>query len=241
MVCSACGGQQPDNARFCSLCGSAIFSANQTAAVQQPQYNSAPPVQQYPNYAQHGFAGGVQQPYVAPGNQLNYANQQGYAYAQQPYNQPLPVQNQLPMGWFKFQVNFGLFFAAFINFVFGILHITGLVYEVQGGVSSDLVYSVFSDLVIADVIYGILLIATAVMDIVARFHLAAFKKNGPTMVAVALIMSFVSTLLYLIMCAGMAGEASNGLASDFGSSIAHIIPLIVNIRYFKERKHLFVN
>lgn len=239
MICPICGGQQPDNARFCSLCGSAIISANQNVAV-QPQYPPQQQVQQNPNYASQGFAGNVQQPYSVPVNQPNYIQPQAYGYAQQPYNQPLPVQNQLPMGWFKFQVNFALFFAAFANVVSGILRITGMFYETQG-VSSEEVYLVFKDLVVADVIYGVLMLATAVMCIVSRFRLAAFKKNGPTMLTITLVMSFVSSLLYTMMFAGIVNEVSNGLAADFSSSIGSVVPLIINIRYFKERKHLFVN
>ena len=219
MFCTKCGNQVPDGQKFCSACGNPMAPAQQP---QQPQY--AQP--QQPQF---------QQP------QYNQQAQYGQPQFQQPqYGQPQyqqPVNNVLAMGWFKFLIYFALFAGALLNIVAAITSMTGAQYTAYGQNLSAMVYAMFPGLQGIDIIYGILLIALAGLQIFCRFRLAGYYKNGPKLVTLIYIANVVISLVYLIACVAIVGGLD--VASVIPSLIVSIVMAVVNHVYFKKRSHLF--
>lgn len=263
MNCPICDAQLADSAKFCGICGTPVTPAASSAPVQpvqpvqaQPESqwnapqqpaqvwnNTAPPVQAQPaqqqwntpaqsaQMPQNQYYGGVNnQPYAAPAQ--NYYQ----GYNPQPVNQP-----QMKMNWFKFLIYFSLFAGALMNLSQGFLYLTGSIYETLDGIDSSWVYMLYEDLESADKLYGLLLIAVAVIDIVARFSLAGFKKNGPMLINIAYILPIVSSVIYVIMVSGVVGDLTDATLTSFSSIITGIIFMLANAVYFKKRKHMFVN
>ena len=215
MFCTKCGASCEDNAKFCASCGNAM----QPQEPQQPIYQ--PPVYQQPTYQAPAY----QQPaYQAP-------------YYQ---NQPLNEQNQLPMKWFKFLIYFGLFAGAVLNLLSAFPLLTGSVYEG----SADLVYAMFDGLQAVDMLSGILMLATAVIGIYARFRLAKYCQNGPKMLTVLYIMAAAINVFYLVGVSAVLPEyvlESVDMTTSITSIITSVIMVFVNRTYFQKRAHLFVN
>ena len=171
-------------------------------------------------------------------------------YGQQPpHNQfytPAAPMAQHPMKWYKFLINFSLFFGALINFVFGFNYITGGIYFVQsnGEFSSDMIYGYYGGgLKALDVLYGIIMIAIAGFSIYSRFRLAKYKSNGPMCINILLGAGAGLTLLYNIAFLAITGLNINEVFnSQVITSIGVSIGMALgNYFYFKKRKALFVN
>ncbi len=149
---------------------------------------------------------------------------------------------ELPMGWFKFIVNFSLFAAAALNLINFVTYISGQHYDGE----ADLVYAIFPNLKTLDISMAFVAIILAVYAIITRFQLAKFRKIGPMMLY---ILPVVNILVQVISAVGVisitsslipANEAIN--FASLGSNIAGSIAIeVINIIYFSKRKHLFVN
>lgn len=175
------------------------------------------------------------------GAQLNDAYVQQNDYNQ---NMQTTVNNEMPMKWFKFVIYFQLFAGAFIGAVNAARYLTGLIY----GIDAESVYLVFPALGTADKVYGVILLLLAAMAIFVRMQLAKYKLNASTfyiaylgigLVANLIYSVYVYLLMYRIM--GAAVEEYSSVASIIGYLLGNGIVLVLNIVYFKKRKHLFVN
>lgn len=214
MFCPNCGGQSPDGTKFCPYCGSNIAD-NQQPTNNQANYNQ-------PNYSQPDY------------------NQQGYVQPQN-YTQPPMYNFQPTMKWYKFLIYFGLFAGAVVNCLNAILYITGLVYGSQYGSSlSEFIYYVSPAMKYVDIIYGIMLIPSAALQIFTRFQLSGFKKNGPKLIIAVYAVELVTSLFYLIATSLVCG-ASTFNASTITSLIVIVVMIILNRIYFNKRKDMFVN
>lgn len=141
-----------------------------------------------------------------------------------------------PMKWYKFLIYFELFGGAVINFVDGVNYCTGNIYT-RRGLTAAQVYGLFgSALKVADIGFGIAMIALAAFGIYTRFRLAKFKKNGPVCLYLAYVFSLVFGLVYGIVVSGIIGTNSLNIVS----MIPTIVLLICNYIYFNKRKELFV-
>lgn len=150
-------------------------------------------------------------------------------------------ENLYPMKWFKFLIYFALFFGAAINLIYGTNYIDGMIYDVQTGgeVTAEMVYGVFVETFRAlDVIYGITLIALAVLAVIVRFGLAKYKKYAPNLLIILNVLSTVAGLIYNITATAITGN--NLISSAIGSLISGMVMIIANYIYFKKRKGLFV-
>lgn len=161
---------------------------------------------------------------------------------QNPAPTSIPTQPELPMGWFKFIINFSLFAAAVLNVLNAITYLAGTQYEGE----AEFVWGFFPDLKALDVFMGIAALVLAVYAIITRFQLAKFRKIGPPLL---ILMPFLTIVIQVIYAAGvisvLRGFIAPSEAIDFatlGSNIAgNLVLEIVNIIYFNKRKHLFVN
>lgn len=158
-------------------------------------------------------------------------------------NTPSEPIVQYKMKWFKFLINFSLFFGAFINLVNGFNYITGGIYFAQtdGRVTAEMVYSTFgSGLKVLDVIQGVLLIVMAGFAIYTRFRLAKFKVNAPLCVYILYGAGAGLTLLYNVALLVVTG-VNQFTVGSIGSLAVSVGFLLLNYAYFTKRKALFVN
>ena len=158
------------------------------------------------------------------------------------YEQPAPQQPNLPMGWFKFLINFALWAGAILNIIAAFPMLTGSQYGTE--VEAALVYSMFSDLKILDMLCGILAIALGAFGIYTRFQLAGFKQNGPKLLLYLYAAAVVYNLIYVVGCNMILSDIvlqNVDFTSVYSSTITSAIMIFVNRSYFQKRAHLFVN
>ncbi len=154
----------------------------------------------------------------------------------------LSVEDGLPMNWFRFLKGAGLWLAGACTLILGILTMLGVPYVLQG-FAPGVIYDNFKPLVVMDFVYGVVLIALAVLCIITRFRLAAFQKKGPVMLYIVYALIILCSVVY---SAASSWVISGGTARLIGltelSSIAGMIAgVILNVIYFNRRKHLFIN
>ena len=217
MFCPKCGNQLSEGQKFCANCGNSLEEA--------PQTNPQPSQQQNQYYAQ-------QNPYQPP-----------YATG---YNPMQPPVYQYPMKWFKFLIYFALFAGAVINFLGGIMALTGAQYNSSGHDVSALVYAFFPDLKTIDLIYGVVCIALAVLAVYTRFSLARFKNNAPNLLYAVYASAGITNLVYAIAVSSIVSKGGEEFANAVDVVSDGVIPLIVSIVmivlnkvYFDKRKSLF--
>lgn len=152
-----------------------------------------------------------------------------------------PAAPTYPMKWYKFLINFLLYFSAVLNIGAGVLYITGGIYSYQSGnVSAELVYLFFDGLKTVDVIYGVFSIGIGVLGIYTRFMLAKYKSNGPTLLYALYIAGAVGTVIYNITAGAIIGVEIS--FTDIISSVAgSVIMVVANHKYFTNRASLFTN
>lgn len=217
MYCNNCGNQIPEGQNVCNVCGAVSGMGNQQNQYQQNQYQ--------PNqYQQNQYQSNQYQQNLFNGNQYQVQSQ----------------QSALGMNWFKFIIYFQLFVSMLSLGYTGIMTMTGGFYKKSGSDMSDLVYQVFPSLKPLDIIFGIICIGLAVLALVARFALAAYKANGPKLYLLLLVCNIVVSVIYIIAGSAILGEAvvDSKLTTQI---ITSIVLVIANTVYFRNRKHLFVN
>lgn len=145
------------------------------------------------------------------------------------------------LGWHNFMVKFSLIAGAVINIVSAFNYMTGGVYYIDsnGEVSASQVYSYYGFcLKVVDIFYGLFLIFVAILAIILRNKLAKFKHNALKFLKIYLWIGPILGLLYPIIISLITGEqvVANAITSVFPS----LIFMYVNIKYYKERAHLFI-
>lgn len=161
-----------------------------------------------------------------------------------------PPATALPMKWYKFLINFMLFFSAALNAISGVQLIIGDQYRDGNVDMSGLVYSQFGALKTVDVVYGIVLIAFALFTLYVRSRLAGYCKNGPKMLLLLYILGFAYTVLYTaavyitLASYGVSLSIVDFLLTDgvtvLTTAVADGVMIVINLEYFRNRKHLFV-
>lgn len=123
-----------------------------------------------------------------------------------------------------------------VNLVAAGKYFTGAYYEGN----AEMVYRVFPALQPLDIVMGVVCLALAVYAVVVQRALAKFRAKGPMMYYLRCIVDTAATVLYLLIGSIIIGQ-SVFTAEVAGSIIGSIVMLFVNIPYFNNRKHLFVN
>lgn len=148
----------------------------------------------------------------------------------------------LGMAWYKFLIYFALIAGAVINILYGFNYISGGIYfvETNGGVSAEQVYAYYgAGLQAVDVLYGLFLLAFAVMAFVLRHKLANYEPDAPKFVKIFYLISAGAPLLYSIIVALITGQSL--AVNTITSLIVGLIFLFANVKYFNKRAHLFVD
>jgi hypothetical protein len=207
---------------LCNHCGTSFESGNFCPNCGAPVAGNQEQGQSYdPNAQQNG--------YQQPGFDPNNGYQQPYAY---------DITPPLSMGWFKFLINFAIFAGAVLNVISGISLLTGSVY----GEDAALVYEVFDNLKMIDVIFVVLLIALAAFGVFTRFRLSGYYKNGPLMLIALYAFVIVADLGYMIALYAVLPEMVTNeldLSSTISSAVTSVAMIVINFSYFKKRSHLF--
>lgn len=161
-----------------------------------------------------------------------------------------PPATALPMKWYKFLINFMLFFSAALNAISGVQLIIGDQYRDGNVDMSGLVYSQFGALKTVDVVAGIVLIAFALFTLYVRSRLAGYCKNGPKMLLLMYILGFAYTVLYTaavyitLASYGVSLNIVDFLLTDgvtvLTTAVVDGVMFVINLEYFRNRKHLFV-
>jgi len=143
------------------------------------------------------------------------------------------------MKWFKYQIYFSLPVGALHIIFIGILHIVGALYDLPEFIFAY-IHSPHVELKSLDVAYGLTCFILAAYGIHIAISLSKFKRKGPEHLHQELIISIALSLIYEVTASIILGESM----FDFSvilTTIAEIILLIIDIKYFHNRKDLFVN
>ena len=180
---------------------------------------------------------------LAPAAPAETPASNGYTFTPAP---AAPEQNAMPsctytapvrgMKWFKFIIYFQLWVGMLANLVDAGKFFTGGFYEG----SAELVYAYYPALKPLDIVMGIFCLTLAVYAVVVQRSLAKFRAEGPKMYYILLGASIAVTLLYLLVGSIILGESVFSL--DTGVNlIVSVVMIFVNLQYFNNRGHLFVN
>lgn len=148
----------------------------------------------------------------------------------------------LGMAWYKFLIYFALIAGAIINIIYSFNYISGSIYfvETNGEVSAEQVYAYYgTGLQVVDVLYGFFLIAFAILAFVVRHKLANYEPDSLKFVKIFYSISAGVPFLYAILVSAITGQSLAVQAVT--SAISGLVFLLLNIKYFKKRAHLFVD
>ena len=243
MFCSSCGAKVADTARFCPICGAALAAPDVPSAAPSAPASGASPA------PDAGFAAPAQPAVQAPASPAASAPGQGFApqapaqqapvaYPQQPVaGAPYPaVAAEPPMKWYKFVIWVQLFLNALLlavttfqlaqgafTFVSGVFPSFAAAYGYVPG--EWVLFTVFN---------------AAVMCIVVRQELAAFRRVGPMHYYVLMGAIIGVQFLYIVIQSLMMGTLLTNPASFSGLFFA-VAMIFINKAYFDKRMHLFIN
>lgn len=216
MYCRFCGTKIPDNVKFCPECGANL--APVPSAAPEESAPAAPAAPEIPT----PFDPTPYDP--APYSADSFASAD------------VAAAPQRGMKWFKFIIYFQLWAGMLVNLVTAGKYFTGAYYEGN----AEMVYRFFPALQPLDIVMGVFCLALAVYAVVVQRALAKFRAKGPMMYYLMYIVNTAVTVLYLIIGSIIIGQSAF-TAEVAGSIIGSIVMLFVNIPYFNNRKHLFVN
>lgn len=216
MYCRFCGTKIPDNVKFCPECGANL--APVPSAAPEESVPAAPAAPEIPT----PFDPTPYDP--APYSADSFASAD------------VAAAPQRGMKWFKFIIYFQLWAGMLVNLVTAGKYFTGAYYEGN----AEMVYRFFPALQPLDIVMGVVCLALAVYAVVVQRALAKFRAKGPMMYYLMYIVNTAVTVLYLLIGSIIIGQSAF-TAEVAGSIIGSIVMLFVNIPYFNNRKHLFVN
>ena len=216
MYCRFCGTKIPDNVKFCPECGANL--APVPSAAPEESAPAAPAAPEIPT----PFDPTPYDP--APYSADSFASAD------------VAAAPQRGMKWFKFIIYFQLWASMLVYLVTAGKYFTGAYYEGN----AEMVYRFFPALQPLDIVMGVVCLALAVYAVVVQRALAKFRAKGPMMYYLMYIVNTAVTVLYLLIGSIIIGQSAF-TAEVAGSIIGSIVMLFVNIPYFNNRKHLFVN
>ena len=216
MYCRFCGTKIPDNVKFCPECGANL--APVPSAAPEESAPAAPAAPEIPT----PFDPTPYDP--APYSADSFASAD------------VAAAPQRGMKWFKFIIYFQLWAGMLVNLVTAGKYFTGAYYEGN----AEMVYRFFPALQPLDIVMGVVCLALAVYAVVVQRALAKFRAKGPMMYYLMYIVNTAVTVLYLIIGSIIIGQSAF-TAEVAGSIIGSLVMIFINIPYFNNRKHLFVN
>ena len=167
------------------------------------------------------------------------AIQEAPAYEAQPVmTEAPPAQELQPCGmkWYKFLIYFALWAGAIVNLIDSLQFFTGSIL----GDDVEILYAYYPLLKVLNLAFALILVTYAVFAIYTRYRLAQFRRNGPACLYALYIAQFVFALLVQVVTSLILGEWLEGYSFVANFLVFGLI-LGLNMKYFRKRKHLFVN
>ncbi len=215
--CAYCGAVLDEEAKFCEFCG----AKQQEAVFEQTQKT---PQQVY-----------------QPSQGYQPQQSQGYQPQQFPQQNPFDPANRIwGMGWFKFLINFWLFFMAFIYFFSSISCFTGILRDdTIYATTAAKFYFLYPEMEVVDIIYGVLQLLLIPFAVIVRIKLANYNKIGPTLFFAFIIAdAIVDCFFYMFSLISV----DTLYIIDMAFAIIWATVVILSFRvYFKNRSHFFIN
>ena len=225
MKCPFCGYENSYDARFCSNCGRAQFTAGNSSHTAAG--NSG------------GYAGGVQ----GEANSSWHMNENANGTQTMPSSQFQTVASSPRPGmkWYHFVVKVQLWIYMAVALINGIMVFTGAHYG--GQTERDAVYLIYPDMKAVDIIYGIVMLGLVAFAFVTRKSLALYEERGPKSYIYLNVITAIHPLLYLTVSSLVANVPLGDLinSSTVGQFLSGITLAIINTVYFRKRKDLFTN
>ena len=142
-----------------------------------------------------------------------------------------PDITRYSMKWYKYVIYFQLFCSAFVNFVNAIRFITGMQY----GDEAEMVYALWSELKIVDIIIAILYLAMVPVAIVIRQQLKNFKRDSYYLYLGFCASDFIITLIYYFLGFMVTGLSDIfNISTAVGSIVGYAVFIILNYTYFNK-------
>ena len=165
--------------------------------------------------------------------------QEAPAYEAQPVMTEAPPAQELQpceMKWYKFLIYFALWAGAIVNLIDSLQFFTGSIL----GDDVEILYAYYPLLKVLNLAFALILVTYAVFAIYTRYRLAQFRRNGPACLYALYIAQFVFALLVQVVTSLILGEWLEGYSFVANFLVFGLI-LGLNMKYFRKRKHLFVN
>lgn len=131
---------------------------------------------------------------------------------------------------------------ALANFGTGGQYISGNVYNSSSPeITSEMVYSIYGNVLKSiDVIYGIILVALAIIQIYICISLKKMKRNSPNMFTCVYSIGLGVNMLYTISSALITGVYTNVVSSIITIIMCGIFAWL-DYTYYKKRMFMFTN
>lgn len=138
------------------------------------------------------------------------------------------------MKWYWFIVHIQLLLSTLSFFLNGYMYLTGAFYGDQAAT----LYGTYPGMSLLDKGFGIFAIVMAVLAIFTRMKLKDYREGAPKQLIMLYILSLLGTIVYIGVEMAIVGQ--NLITSDLIMSITvSMFMIIVNIYYFRNRRHLF--
>ena len=118
---------------------------------------------------------------------------------------PVSAESLYSMTWYKFLVNFALWFSVVSNAASIYIFYTG--YNYQGYV--DQIYGMLPDLQNLDLFAAAFSAYAAILSIVVIVSLKGYKKNGPPLLTLLYVSNVLFYLIYIISFSSILGGAES--------------------------------
>lgn len=256
MFCPKCGTDlQEMNGIFCPKCGSRLPTNTPSGVGQQPngtdhqqyhgygQSGETTVLTDYPNYHYNQQAGADINRNPAP-QDLHYdampnngASNQGYQYHPAGATNTMNASAvcDLPMRWYKFIIYVQLFLYAVVSLGNAAMIFTGT--ALGGSEYAEMAYAFFPGLKPLMLFVGVVTLVLAVFAIVVRQWLASYKFKG---VLGLYGLNIMTAVVNLISAFGVVSIVGGQLQpTSVSSAISGVILLLINMKYFSRRRHLF--
>lgn len=154
-----------------------------------------------------------------------------------------PIQKPLGMKWYNFVVRFQLFLGMLFSVYSGYRYFSG---NVSGGKENwQMLCSVFPDLKVNNIVFGVICLLCAVFMIIIRHRMVKFKKNAPSSYVLITAIQFALEWIWLFSVAVITGMGFDGftlvIPTMAGQTLGILVYIVLNIVYFHKRRHLFIN
>ena len=151
----------------------------------------------------------------------------------------LPV---LPMKWFRFLINFFLFFAALLYATAGTVQLIKVLAGVADGSYTEIMYEQYSHMMYIDIATGCGLLICCLLALVTRFRLAGYSKDGIVLLNSTFIFTSGISIIRMVGMSFILSEETFSMTDITSTLIAFIVSMILvlfNTVYFKKRIYYF--